>query len=43
MCEGLEEQQKKTKVVVNEMTEQYKRMEKDLQERINKLHTQVTG
>lgn len=25
------------------MTEQYKRMEKDLQEKINKLRTQVNG
>jgi len=32
LCESLEEQQKKTRLIVSEMTEQYKRMEKDLQE-----------
>ncbi len=30
LCDSLEEQQKKTRMIVSEMTEQYKRMEKDL-------------
>ena len=43
LCDSLEEQQKKTRMIVSEMTEQYKRMEKDLQEKITKLQQKVNG
>lgn len=39
----LESQSKKTKEIVHEMTQQYKRMEKELQDKIDKLHKKVTG
>ena len=41
LCKSLEQQQSNTKMIVNEMTEQYKRMEKRLQERIDTLNKDV--